>query len=52
MLLNADVQDDLIEKLPEYYSYLKIDESGEDVLVYQNGKDNPRYAVFVQVYPL
>lgn len=46
MLLAEDVEGDLIEWLPEYYK------RNDDLLVYQNGKDNPRYAVVVKVYPL
>lgn len=46
MLLDADVEDDLIEKFPEFYS------RENNVLIYQNGKDNSKFAVFVKVYQL
>ena len=43
MLLVEDVWDDLIWAYPDMYSR----EGGE--LIYQNGKDNPKYVVRVEV---
>lgn len=44
MLLREDVEDDLLEGYPDYYT-----KQGQ-VLMYQNGKDNERYLVEVKVY--
>jgi hypothetical protein len=44
MLLREDVEDDLLESYPHYYT-----KQGQ-VLIYQNGKDNDRYLVEVKVY--
>jgi hypothetical protein len=44
ILLSQDVEDDLLEGYPEYYS-----KNGK-VLIYQNGKDNDQYLVEVKVY--
>jgi hypothetical protein len=44
MLLREDVEDDLLESYPDYYT-----KQGQ-VLLYQNGKDNDRYMVEVKVY--
>jgi hypothetical protein len=41
-----DVEDDLIEKFPDLYRREGV------TLVYQNGVDNPRYLVTVQVHPI
>jgi hypothetical protein len=46
MLMYQDVEDDLIEKYPDLYTRDGI------ALVYQNGADNPRYIVTVQVHPI
>lgn len=46
MLLVQDVEDDLLEAYPQYYS------RQDDVLIYQNGVDNQRYAVGVNLYLL
>lgn len=46
MLLMQDVEDDLLEGYPEYYT-----KEGQ-VLVYQNGRDNERYLVEVRVHRL
>jgi hypothetical protein len=43
MLLREDVEDDLMEGYPEYYS-----KQGQ-LLIYQNGKDNDRYLVEVKI---
>ena len=44
MILTQDVEDDLLEAFPQYYS------REGDVLVYQNGADSQRYAIGVNVY--
>lgn len=44
MLLPEDVQDDLMESYPEYYSKDGM------VLVYQNGRDNQKYMVEIRTY--
>lgn len=44
MLLREDVEDDLLEAYPDYYT-----KQGQ-VLVYQNGKDNDSYLVEVRVF--
>jgi hypothetical protein len=46
MLLYQDVEDDLIEKFPDLYARDGI------ALVYQNGKDNPRYLVNIRVHAI
>jgi hypothetical protein len=43
MLLREDVEDDLLEGYPDYYT-----KDGQ-ILVYRNGKDNDRYLVEVRV---
>lgn len=47
MLLAEDVADDLVWAYPDYYR-----RDGGELLVYQNGADNPEYKVIVQVVPL
>jgi hypothetical protein len=44
MLLYRDVEDDLIEAYPQYYSRV------DGVLVYHNGLDSPKYIVGVNVW--
>jgi hypothetical protein len=44
MLLSNDVEIDLIEKYPDLYFY------EGDVLMYQNGKDNTKFAVLIAVF--
>ena len=44
MLLEEDVQSDLLFKYPELYK-----KEGE-LLIYQNGRDNPKYLVEVNVH--
>ena len=46
MLMFEDVQDDLREAFPEYYSIQN------NVLVYQNGVDSPKYVVEIIVHEL
>lgn len=46
MILKEDVQDDLLEAYPDYYSKEGM------VLVYQNGKDNQKYMVEIKVHQL
>lgn len=43
MLLVEDVQDDLIEEYPQY------SRSRDGILIYQNGRGNPRYIVDINV---
>jgi hypothetical protein len=44
MLLREDVEDDLLEAYPDYYT-----KQGQ-VLVYRNGKDNDRYLIEVNIF--
>ena len=44
MLLREDVEDDLLEAYPDYYT-----KHGQ-VMVYQNGKDNECYMVEVKIF--
>jgi hypothetical protein len=46
MLMYQDVEDDLREAYPDLYA------KAGAALVYQNGKDSPRYLVTVQVHPI
>ena len=46
MLMFQDVQDDLLESFPEYYS------TENNVLIYQNGVDSPKYVVEIIVHEL
>jgi len=42
MLLDEDIEDDLLSSYPMYYK-----REGE-LLIYQNGKDNPKYLIEVR----
>lgn len=44
MLLDEDIVDDLLSSYPMYYKR----EGG--LLIYQNGKDNPKYLVEVRAH--
>lgn len=44
MLLREDVEDDLLEAYPDYYTKQGM------VLLYQNGKDNDRYMVEIKIW--
>lgn len=46
VLLSEDVEDDLRENYPHLYQHI------DGVLVYQNGDENPAYAVFIEVHKL
>lgn len=44
MILREDVEDDLLEAYPDYYT------KEGSVLVYQNGKDNERYMIEIKAW--
>ena len=46
MLLREDVEDDLLEEFGMYYR-----KEGQ-ILIYQNGLDNPRYMIEIKIHPL